>query len=343
MAKTAKGSQNGAAVSTMQAASVEAQDLFLVNTMRYSDVLGAWLKSVKIKTKESTYARYVHMVERHIRPQLGAYHLQEVTTRLIEGFIESKLRGGRIDGGGGLSSKTVTDMLTVIKGSVTYARCHHLAMPCNLSGIRIRKKNREIRVLSIAEQERLLRTLLQNMDIYKFGVLLTLYTGIRIGELCALQWEDVRLSDSTLKVRKTMQRIQNTAAGATAKTKIIVTEPKSRGSMREIPLPQCIFDLAKQFAGSPKNYVLSEGKKKFTEPRTMQNKFKAILRESQIDNVNFHCLRHTFATRCVETGFDVKSLSEILGHANVNITLGCYVHSSFELKRRNMDRLSLSI
>lgn len=199
-----------------------------------------------------------------------------------------------------------------------------------------------MRVLSVKEQDALVRVLLDEMDLFKFGVLLSLYTGIRIGELCALQWEDIDIPSSILKVRKTMQRIQETARGASRKTKVIITEPKSKCSLREIPLPSFLVAFAIRFKSQAETYVLSAGKNKYIEPRTMQNHFKKYIRLAGIDSANYHALRHTFATRCVELGFEIKTLSEILGHANVNITLNRYVHSSLKLKYDNMNKLALS-
>ncbi len=144
-----------------------------------------------------------------------------------------------------------------------------------------------------------------------------------------------------LRVRKTMQRIQDKNVGAATKTKVIITEPKSQCSVRDIPLPVFVLELARRFEGVPKAYVLSGDKSTYVEPRTMQNRFKQYIRDSGIADANFHTTRHTFATRCVEAGFDIKTLSEILGHANVNITLNRYVHSSFALKCSNMSKLSL--
>lgn len=143
------------------------------------------------------------------------------------------------------------------------------------------------------------------MDHSKFGVLLSLYTGIRVGELCALQWEDFDLAHSKLKIRKTMQRIQDLGNGSVSKTKIVITEPKSQCSIREIPLPLFIVDVAKKFASNPKAYILT-GTDRYIEPRTMQNRFKSYVKECNVEPANFHVLRHTFATRCVEVGFEVK-------------------------------------
>lgn len=306
----------------------------------YSEVLDAWLQSTRINIKESTYARYSHLIDTHIRSQLGKYQISKISTQLIEGFIENLLSCGRVDNDGGLSAKTVTDILTIVKSTIDYARYNNLVVSCNLSKLTIKKKDKEMRVLCQSEQDALIRVLIADMDLYKFGVLLSLYTGIRIGELCALQWEDLSITNSTLKVRKTMQRIQETNIGASSKTKIIITEPKSDCSIRDIPLPSFLVEIARQFRDHPKAYILSGERGKYIEPRTMQNRFKTYVKESGISDANFHSLRHTFATRCVEVGFELKSLSEVLGHSNVNITLNRYVHSSFELKYSNMNKLA---
>lgn len=315
-------------------------EILLRASALYDNVLDAWLQSTRINIKESTYARYLHLIDVHIRPQLGKYQLSKISTQLIEGYIENQLCCGRVDKKGGLSAKTVTDILTIIKSTMEYARYNNLVVSCNLSKLTVKKKEKEMRVLCQTEQAALVRVLVADMDLYKFGVLLSLYTGIRIGELCALQWEDLNISNSTLKVRKTMQRIQETNVGAASKTKIIITEPKSDCSIRDIPLPSFLVEIAGQFTNHPKAYILSGERGKYVEPRTMQNRFKGYIEESGIDDANFHSLRHTFATRCVEIGFEIKSLSEVLGHSNVNITLNRYVHSSFELKHSNMNKLA---
>lgn len=307
----------------------------------YGEVLDAWLQSTRINIKESTYARYFRLIETHIRLALGKYPVCKISTQLLEGFIRDQLDSGRLDGKGGLSPKMVTDILTIIKSSMEYARYNGFDIICDLRRLTIKKKEKEMRVLTQAEQSALVNVLLADTDRYKFGVLLSLYTGIRIGELCALRWEDISITAATLKVRKTMQRIQDTSVGATTKTKVIITEPKSQCSARDIPLPQFIVDTAQKLVDHPKAFVLSGDKNKYVEPRTMQNHFKAYVKESKIEDANYHALRHTFATRCIEVGFEIKTLSEILGHANVNITLNRYVHSSFDLKCANMNKLSL--
>lgn len=311
-------------------------------SIHYSELLDLWLHSSQLNTKESTHSRYSHLINKHIKPHLGAYSLSNLTTEIVEDYIEMQLTDGRLDKAGGLSPKTVTDILTIIKSTIEYARYKDFLVVCNLGKLTIKKKEKEMRVLTQAEQEALVGVLIENMDLYKFGVFLSLYTGIRIGELCALQWEDFNLAQTTLKIRKTMQRIQDTENSAFSKTKIVITEPKSQCSVREIPLPTFVVDIARPFVSNSKAYILT-GNDRYVEPRTMQNRFKSYIKDSGIANANFHALRHTFATRCVEVGVEIKSLSEVLGHANVNITLNRYVHSSFELKYSNMNKLCFTV
>lgn len=311
----------------------------------YNALLDDWLRAERPGIKESTYARYAHLIKTHIKPRLGEYRLSQLSPRLIEDYVTHELTDGRLDGRGGLSAKSVADILAVVKSSVEYANRRSDRPYCDLGSVSVkrRKKEREMRVLSREEQARLVATLTRETDMSKFGVLLALYTGIRIGELCALKWEDVSLGSAVLYIRKTMQRVQLADGGAARKTRVIVTEPKSQCSIREIPLPAFLVDYARQLTGNGQEYILTGDKERFVEPRTMQNRFKAYAAQSGIERVNFHALRHTFATRCVELGFEVKSLSEILGHASVNITLNRYVHSSFELKCSNMNKLALTL
>lgn len=309
----------------------------------YNDILDGWLRASKLKTKESTHARYSQLIRTHIKPHLGRYQLSRISTQQVECFLEYLLSKGRLDGAGGLSPKTVTDILAIIKNTMEYARYQNLAVICNLEKLSVKGKEKEMRVLTPEEQDALAAVLVHNMDRYKFGVLLSLYTGIRIGELCALQWGDFETNLSTLTVRKTMQRVKNTDDISSRKTKIIITEPKSQCSVREIPLPPFLVEIAKSFQTNPDAFVLSGMACQYVEPRTMQNRFQTYVKQSGIVAANYHALRHSFATRCIELSFDLKTLSTILGHSSVNITLNRYVHSSMELKKANMSKFSLCL
>ncbi len=307
---------------------------------KYEVWLYEWLRSKRMGIKDSTYIRYRNVIENHINPELGKYPINKISTPLMERFVSTKLNNGRLDGNGGLSPKTMSDMLTIIKESFKYAQTAGVVTICRFDGIRFKRNSQEMRVLSIFEQQQLLSVLFDDFDRYKLGVFICLYTGIRIGELCALQWKDISFSEKAIMIEHTMQRLQNDDSNALFKTRIVITEPKSKASLRKIPLPDFVVKAIKPFVGSPNTYILSGECKSVVEPRTMQNRFKGYLEEGHIGDANFHSLRHTFATRCIEAGFDVKTLSEILGHSSVKITLDRYVHSSMELKRSNMEKLT---
>ena len=308
----------------------------------YDVILNRWLRAVQINVKESTYARYYQLVQTHILPVLGNYSVDKISSSLLEQYTNSLLKHGRLDGKGGLAPKTVSDILTIIKSSLKYARDNEYLVKCKTENITVKKPMHEIQVLTVYEQAKLKNHLITDIDETKFGILLCLYTGIRIGEVCALRWEHLNLDQGVLSIRETMQRIKNVSNTESAKTHITISSPKSACSIRDIPLPLFVIDIAKSMAASPKAFILTGSKIKYIEPRTLQNRFKKIASECDISEINYHALRHTFATRCIEVGFEIKSLSEILGHANVNITLNRYVHSSFELKQ-DMEKLYAAV
>ena len=181
---------------------------------------------------------------------------------------------------------------------------------------------------------------LNDMDIYKFSVLFALMTGLRIGEVCALRVSDISLTERVVTVRETMQRIKN-LDGNGAKTKIVFTKPKSSTSARVVPLTNMAYELCKERLRkyAMNAFLLTGSETKTIEPRVMQYHIKKYSEACGIEDMHFHVLRHTFATRCVEVGFEIKSLSEVLGHSTPRITLERYVHSSLEFKRQNMTKL----
>lgn len=312
----------------------------LADTERsYGNWLDEWLDFRRARVKESTYIRYRNMVNNHIRPYLGKDSIQEIDTFRMESYVSELLNNGRLDQEGGLSPKSILDILTVVKETFRYAGLYGVNTVCCFDHVSVRRNPKEMRVLSRREEKELVALLLSDTDSYKVGVFLSLYTGIRIGELCALQWRDISLADKTMKICKTMQRLQKSEPDEAARTHIVITEPKSLMAKRMIPLPDFVVGVMKAFESLPDYYILTNSGQHFAEPRTMHNRFKTYINQSGIEDANFHSLRHTFATRCVESGFDIKSLSEILGHSSVKITLDRYVHSSLEQKRINMEKL----
>ena len=299
------------------------------------------LECVKNQTKESTSNKYLNMLTRYILPVYGNQKLDSITYEFMESHCNFLLVSGGKKGDG-LSAKTVTDVLSIIRNILKFAIRKGMYVPCDGSAIQVKHTATPMRVLSQIEQEQLCKYILEEPEPCNIGILICLFTGLRIGEICALRWEDISFSDQTIHVHHTLQRVQN-KSGNGSKTKIIITTPKSACSIRTIPIPEELSQILAAYKKTTSGYLLTNDRYKFVEPRTMQNRFKKALKMSGIKSANFHALRHTFATRCIEVGFDIKSLSEILGHTTVNITLNRYVHSSFELKCSNMDKLTIAV
>lgn len=290
-----------------------------------------WHTSIKHHVKESTAANYLMKAEKHILPAFSKSIADTLRQADVYAFIDSKLKAG-------LSTRYVSDIIIMMKSIFKFAvKKYRIFNP--LDGIALPRSSKpNIKLLDDTQQKKLQTYIAENPSNTTLGIALSMSTGIRIGELCALQWEDIDLEKRILTVRKTMQRIQT--PHETAKTKLVIAEPKSESSKREIPIPECVVNLLDKFKGKGKEYLISSSDKA-TEPRTLQYRFAGILKNVQLPSIHFHALRHMFATNCVKLGFDIKSLSEILGHSSVEITLNRYVHSSVEQKRGYMDRLKM--
>ena len=180
-------------------------------------------------------------------------------------------------------------------------------------------------------------------DLRCLGIFVCMYTGLRIGELCALKWSDIDLENNMIYVTRTLQRLTNTSDSST-KTHICEGTPKTITSKREIPICSVLARaLGEHESLFDKNaYLLSGSPSKCIEPRNLQYYFKRFQLRHNIDPLNCHALRHTFATTGISSGIDVKTVSELLGHSNVNITLNYYVHTSMEQKRKQIEFLSYS-
>ena len=309
----------------------------------FEEIAAQWLVNIRLRIKESSYVKYHYLLQKHLLPELGGVEMSELTTDRAEAFVRKLLEQGRCDGNGGLAEKTVRDILWVLKDICLYAAYRNILVPCRFEMIRIRQPNVPIHILTKQEQKKLETFLLSDESLIKTGILMSLYMGLRLGEVCAQRKCHILRREKLLQVRLTMQRLRNLdASEQEKKTKIIVAEPKSASSLRDIPIPAFLLKRLEALKNAPDNaYILTGSAEKYIEPRTMENIFRRYLKECGIEPVKYHALRHTFATRCIEKGFDIKSLSEILGHANVNITLNLYVHSSMEQKRKNMNKLVL--
>lgn len=303
-----------------------------------------WLEGIRTQIKESSYVKYVNLIDNHILPCLGDVMISKLTTETLEHFITQKTICGKKKEGQPLAPKTVKDILSVIKLILDWADRQQYTIICRPEAIHIKSRDKEVNILNRKEQYQLEEFLLAQGDEVSMGVLLSLYTGLRIGELCALRWGNILLDEGIIQVRATLQRISNVEPykkdTVNSRTRIIITSPKSISSNRDIPLPRFLLQrLRKMEYVSSEAFFLTNSVDCWIEPRSMNYQFKRILRASGVSETCFHTLRHTFATRCIEKQFDVKTLSEILGHSSVNITLNRYVHITMEQKRRNMELL----
>ena len=286
-----------------------------------------WLNAVVNRVKESTLVNYQNKFEKHILPEFGEIPCADLTAGRINAFINKKLADG-------LSASYVRDIFTVFKTMLKYAQ-EEYGFRLSLKNVVLPKAERkQVEKISDTEQKKLVSYLKANMSLTAFGILLSLFMGLRIGELCGLKWEDVDFQNKILHIRRTVQRISS--ANGNRKTKIVISAPKSATSFREIAIPDMLMKYFEMFRDEADHFILS-GTDKPVEPRTMQYRYKKILQSAEVENHNYHKLRHTFATNSAEKGFNVKALSAVLGHSSVTLTLNRYIHPDRTYERRLMN------
>ncbi len=304
--------------------------------MTYSEWNCIWLENyIKPSTKIRTYERYKSLAV-HIKEKLGERELTELTPLLLQTFTTELLSEGNKKTGQGLSPNTVATVISVMQNSLKTA--FTLGLTEEYIGDRIKRpkqSEKQIECFTIDEQKKIERSVLYDKRHKMLGVLLCLYTGLRIGELLALEWSDIDFSTGLLTVRKNCYDGKDESGSYTR----IIETPKTKSSNRVIPVPKQILPILKGLKKENlSSFVVADGKK--TIPvRSYQRSFELLLKKEKIHHRGFHSLRHTFATRAIECGMDVKTLSEILGHKNTSITLSRYAHSLLEHKVEMMNRL----
>lgn len=305
----------------------------------FGAVLERWMSNNRIRYKGATENKYRYLIDTHIMPELGSIILSELTSTRINSFLREKMVCGRLDGNGGLSASYVRTIMLIIKSALAFACSEELCSPLKTPILKPSIPKNEIMILNIEQQKKLEASLTDNIDGTKIGILISLHTGLRCGEVCALSWDDVDLANKIIHVRHTISRVRKSSTGTS--TILIVDSPKTEASMRDIPISSTLLPfLIKRKEMSNSNFVISDNSG-FVSTRTYDYRYHKVLKACNIAPINYHALRHTFATRCIESGVDIKSLSEILGHSTVGITLNTYVHSSMELKRAQLEKLSL--
>lgn len=309
----------------------------------FSDVLDVWLNNNKIHQKGSTTSRYRYLIDTHIAPTLGFYNVREITANTVNTFLDRKLTSGRLDGEGGLSKSYVKSMMLIIKSALKYASDENWCSPLNSPIYKPSEEKKELIILDHNEQSKLESYLLSDINETTIGILLSLHAGLRIGEICALTWSDIDMRNKIIHIRHTVSRIRVSNGTNQTSTKLILDTPKTKDSKREIPISNFLFLVLQEEKRIAKSDYVVSNKKDFVSPRTYDYRFHKVLNCCNVSSINYHALRHTFATRCIEAGVDVKSLSEILGHSNVSITLNTYVHSSMDFKRNQIEKISPKI
>lgn len=306
------------------------------------EVLFLWLNNNRIRLKEQTYAKYLYLIENHIIPILGNTKIKKLESIIINNFLLEKSRNGRLDGKGGLSPSYLQTISFIINAALEFSikEGYRTALLGEIVKPNKRIYKSELEVLSLYEQSVLEEYLFLEPSEQNIGILLSLYMGLRIGEVCGLKWEDIDFTTQTIHIRHTVERIPKINPKPNdSKTTLVLCEAKSVSSNRIIPIPSNIFPLLSN-SRNQNRFVIKGNTYEYTDPRSYQNSFHKCLDSCKLRSINYHALRHTFATRCIEAGVDIKTLSEILGHASVNITLNTYVHSSLDHKRKQIELLN---
>lgn len=305
----------------------------------YKDWIYEWLLDKKNYIKESTYANYSTNIFNHIIPKLGDYYLKNINHKIIQDFLLDLSKDGNKSGDGGLSEKTIKDIAIIVKGSIKRAINDNIINYIELSfNYPKTHKEEKIYVLTKSEQNKITNYSIENLNNKNLGILISLYSGLRIGEVCALRWKNIDFKKGILTINKTIQRVYIKDKDKNI-SKVIITAPKTKNANRDIPINNCFLSILKNFKGKDNEYIIS-GNEKYIEPRTYRKYFEKVLKVNKLKHINFHSLRHTFATNCISAGVDYKTVSELLGHANVNITLNLYVHPRMSQKKKCIDLIS---
>lgn len=298
--------------------------------LNFRELVNEWLEIKKISIKESTYCKYVYSINRYIMPTFENIEIEALQNYNFNKFVIELMDE--------LSSKTTRDILCILKSILAYGNEEY---NCNLKIKKIKSPKlmqEKVEILSNKERGKLENACIRENSLKSIGILICLNTGLRIGEVCALKWENINLDKKLLFVRKTLQRVYENKENG---TKVIIDVPKTINSIRTIPISNKLYEILKPLKKKYKenDFFLTGNNEKFIEPRNYQKFFKQKLKNCKIKSYKFHALRHTFANNCLEVGMDIKSLSEVLGHSSVESTLNKYIHSNYKLQKKYLERL----
>ncbi|MEG0928819.1 MULTISPECIES: tyrosine-type recombinase/integrase [Chryseobacterium] len=303
----------------------------MIKQKQLSEVIELWKVNKKQYVKKSSFSAYTLLIENHIIPIFGKAFIIEETD--VQNFVFKKLEVG-------LSHKTIKDILIVLKMILKFGAKNKWFdyTPFDIQFPTEREKH-SLEVLTKSDQKKIMNYIQEHFTFRNLGVYICLSAGMRIGEVCALTWEDVDTDNGIISVNRTIQRIYVIEEGV-RRTELILDTPKTKNSIREIPISKDLLKILKPFKKivNPSFFVLTNDAKP-TEPRTYRSYYKGLMKELNMPDLKFHGLRHSFATRCIESNCDYKTVSVLLGHSNISTTLNLYVHPNMEQKKKAIEQM----
>ena len=307
----------------------------MVKEKTINQITEEWKEEKKKYVKKSTYAAYQLLIQNHIKPYFG--DLYEVNEEKVQQFVFDKLDAG-------LSEKTIRDIIIVLKMILKFGikngYLEYIQIDAKFPS---KQEKKDLDVLSKADQKKFMEHLRNNFTFKNLGIFICLSTGMRIGEICVLRWCDVDTVEGVIKVRHTLQRIY-IIEGETRHTELLLDTPKTANSVRDIPMSSELLNMLKYLNKVVnENYYVISNDIKPIEPRTYRNYYKKLCKQLDIPELKFHGLRHSFATRCIESKADYKTVSVLLGHSNISTTLNLYVHPNKEQKKKTIDKMLRSL
>lgn len=307
----------------------------MVKEKTINQITEEWKEEKKKYVKKSTYAAYQLLIQNHIKPYFG--DLYEVNEEKVQQFVFDKLDAG-------LSEKTIRDIIIVLKMILKFGikngYLEYIQIDAKFPS---KQEKKDLDVLSKADQKKFMEHLRNNFTFKNLGIFICLSTGMRIGEICGLRWCDVDTAEGVIKVRHTLQRIY-IIEGETRHTELLLDTPKTANSVRDIPMSSELLKMLKSLNKVVnENYYVISNDIKPIEPRTYRNYYKKLCKQLDIPKLKFHGLRHSFATRCIESKADYKTVSVLLGHSNISTTLNLYVHPNKEQKKKTIDKMLRSL
>lgn len=295
----------------------------------------AWKEYKQPYVKQSTMAAYVLILENHILPNFG--ESDTLHEQAVQEFVLQKIENG-------LNVKSVKDILIVLKMVMKFGVKNEW-MDYQEWDIKYPSSSttKELEVLSVANHKKILNHIQSHFSFAGLGIYISLCTGLRIGEVCALKWSDINVSEGTITVNRTIERIY-IINGTEKYTELVINTPKTQNSCRKIPMTKDLLAMVKPLKKVVNEdfYVLTNDEYP-TEPRTYRNYYGKLMAKLGIPKLKYHGLRHSFATRCIEAGCDYKTVSVLLGHSNISTTLDLYVHPNMEQKKRCIAKIFKSL